>query len=124
MNELFPHNGFPYRLEYEDGGTKRVCWFECEEHLVKHITRYKLTKKDHKAKVQTPRGISLSSDPLAVKPARKRKTTPSKPSDTKGSKVSKTRKSITKGKEVETPTPSRRKAKKSVFSNVEDFFTK
>ena len=80
MNELFPHNGFPYRLEYEDGGTKRVCWFECEEHLVKHVTRYKLTKKDHKAKVQTPRGVSLSSDPLTPKPTRKRKTTPKKPS--------------------------------------------
>ncbi len=92
--------------------------------MVKHINRYKLTKKTHKAKVQTPRGVKLEKDPLATKPARKRKTTPSKPSDTKGSKVSKTQKSISGGKKVETPTPARRKTKKTVFSNVEDFFTK
>ena len=92
--------------------------------MVKHINRYKLTKKTHKAKVQTPRGVKLAKDPLATKPTRKRKTTPQKPSDTKGSKVSKTKKPISGGKKVETPTPARRKAKKTVFSNVEDFFTK
>ena len=124
MDDLFPHNGFPYRLDYLDGDTKRLCWFECEEHLVKHITRYKLTKKENKAKVQTPKGISLSSDPLATKPTRKRKTTPSKPSGTKGSKVSKTKKPITKGKKEGTPAPASKRAKKSVFSTVEDFFTK
>lgn len=101
-----------------------MCWFECEEHLVKHVTRYKLTKKDHKAKVQTPRGVSLSSDPLTPKPTRKRKTTPRNPSGTKGSQKSKTKKPITKGKNGGTPTTARKKAKKSVFSNVEDFFTK
>jgi len=124
MNELFPFPGFLYRLDYTDKGIPKLCWFECEDHLAKHIARYKLTKKTHRAKIQTPRGVKLAKDPLATKPARKRKTTPPNPSDTKGSKVSKTQKSITKGKKVETPTPSRRKAKKSVFSTVEDFFTK
>ncbi|AIX30267.1 hypothetical protein Syn7803US36_79 [Synechococcus phage ACG-2014f] len=124
MTELFPFPGFLYRLDYTDSGNPKLCWFECEDHLVKHIDRHKLTKKDHGAKIQTPRGTKLTRDPLSTKPARKRKTTPQKPSDTKGSKVSKTQKSITKGKKVETPTPSRRKAKKSVFSTVEDFFTK
>lgn len=124
MTELFPFPGFLYRLDYIDDETPKLCWFECEDHLVKHITRYKITKKTHKAKIQTPKGLKLTKDPLATKPARKRKTTPSKPSDTKGSKVSKTRKSISKGKKDQSTTPARRKAKKSVFSNVEDFFTK
>lgn len=38
----FPHGGFPYRLEYVDGKDKKTCWFQCEDHLEKHITRYKL----------------------------------------------------------------------------------
>lgn len=41
--EKFPYEKFSYRLEYQDGKDKRICWFECEDHLTKHITRYKLT---------------------------------------------------------------------------------
>jgi hypothetical protein len=124
MTELFPFPGFLYRLDYTDNGIPKLCWFECEDHLTKHINRYKLTKKTHRAKVQTPRGVKLTKDPLATKPTRKRKTTPSNPSDTKGSKVSKTTKSIMGEKKDQSTTPARRKAKKSVFSNVEEFFTK
>ena len=39
----FPHGGFPIRLDYIDGKDKRICWFQCEDHFIKHITRYKLT---------------------------------------------------------------------------------
>ena len=39
----FPHSGFPFRLDYIDGKDKRICWFQCEDHFIKHITRYKLT---------------------------------------------------------------------------------
>ena len=45
----FPYEGFPYRLEYTDGKDERVCWFMCEEHLQKHIERYKPTN----ASIQT-----------------------------------------------------------------------
>ncbi|WJZ47916.1 hypothetical protein [Synechococcus phage DSL-LC03] len=40
--ELFPHHGFPVRLEYMDGKDHKTCWFQSENHLEKHLTRYKL----------------------------------------------------------------------------------
>jgi len=45
QDELHPHEGFPYRLEYKDGNENRICHFECEDHRTKHITRYKLNPK-------------------------------------------------------------------------------
>ena len=44
--EKFPFESFPIRLEYKDGKDSRICWFQCEEHLQKHLERYKLKKKD------------------------------------------------------------------------------
>jgi hypothetical protein len=37
----FPYEGFPYRLEHNDKGESKVCWFSCEDHLKKYIDRYK-----------------------------------------------------------------------------------
>ena len=42
---LFPHSKFPFRLEYMEGNDKKICWFESQNHLDKHITRYKLDKR-------------------------------------------------------------------------------
>ena len=42
----FPYDGFPWKLTYKDRTEKRTCYFQCEEHRKKHITRYKLSKKD------------------------------------------------------------------------------
>ena len=43
---LFPHENHPYRLEFGDSKKNiTICWFECEEHLEKYITRYKLNKR-------------------------------------------------------------------------------
>ena len=42
----FPYDGFPWKLTYKDRTEKRTCYFQCEEHRKKHITRYKLAKKD------------------------------------------------------------------------------
>ena len=42
--DKFPHGGFPIRLEYQDRDVKRICWFQCEDHYIKHITRYKVTQ--------------------------------------------------------------------------------
>ena len=38
--KLFPYATFPYRLE--DRKDNKVCWFECLEHAIKYIERYKL----------------------------------------------------------------------------------
>jgi hypothetical protein len=44
--ELFPHQGFPIRLEYVDVKDHKTCWFQCESHLEKHITRYNLKQSE------------------------------------------------------------------------------
>lgn len=44
--DLFPHTGFPVRLEYQDGKEHKICWFQCQNHLDKHVTRYKLKPRD------------------------------------------------------------------------------
>lgn len=70
--ELFPHNGFPYRLvDPSDKG--KVAWFQCEEHLHKHISRYNITDP----KVDVAEGHSYT--PPKVKKPRKRRTTTKKP---------------------------------------------
>lgn len=42
---LFPHSKFPFRLEYMEGNDKKICWFESQDHLDKHISRYKLDRR-------------------------------------------------------------------------------
>ena len=42
----FPYDEFPWKLIYKDRTEKRTCYFQCEEHRKKHITRYNLNKKD------------------------------------------------------------------------------
>jgi hypothetical protein len=45
----FPHSGFPIRLEYVDVKDKKICWFQCEEHFIKHVTRYNLDPAQYQA---------------------------------------------------------------------------
>lgn len=45
-NAQFPYSGFPYKLEYLENKNKRICYFECKEHLDKYLTRSNLKKKD------------------------------------------------------------------------------
>jgi hypothetical protein len=49
----FPHPGFPYKLIHKDLKETRNCYFQCEEHMKKHIERYKLKKKDYTIIVKT-----------------------------------------------------------------------
>jgi len=46
IEEEFPHDMFPWKLIFKDGTEKRTCYFQCEEHRKKHITRYNLNKKN------------------------------------------------------------------------------
>lgn len=50
----FPYEKFLYRLEHKDLKTTKVCYFECQEHLDKYLTRHKLKKKD--VKVEKKKG--------------------------------------------------------------------
>lgn len=126
QEELFPHNGFPYRLQtIEDDGTKkgttRIAWFQCEWHLTKHVNRYKITE----GTIDVQDGHTLEVDPLAPKPKRKRKTTAkaaAKPSATKASKVTKTKKATKPAAKAKTTTRTRKTTKKDAFSNLDTFF--
>ena len=53
-DDKFPHMGFPIRLEYQDGKEKKTCWFQCQNHLDKHLTRYKIKAKDVTILYQDP----------------------------------------------------------------------
>ena len=50
--DLFPHGGFPIRLEYQDGKDYRICWFQSQNHLDKHVTRYKINLNEAKLKYE------------------------------------------------------------------------
>lgn len=43
--KLFPYEGFPIRLEYDDNGDKRTCWFQTQFSLDKHLSKYVKTGK-------------------------------------------------------------------------------
>ena len=118
--ELFPHGGFPYRLEYKDeNNLTRLCWFECEHHLTKHVARYKIADgKTHVATGSDP----LSVDPFAVKPKRTRKAPTKKPSATKASRKTTTKKPAKTAAKTTTAKRTRKTAKKEVFSNLDTFF--
>jgi hypothetical protein len=47
IRELFPYFGHPYKLKHKDGKDTKTCYFQCEEHMKKHIVRYNLRKKDY-----------------------------------------------------------------------------
>jgi hypothetical protein len=57
---------FPIRLDIKK--EKRVCWFECEDHMNKLILREQLTPKDYTISTN---GVELVGLP---KPKRRRKT--------------------------------------------------
>ena len=128
QEELFPHGGFPYRLEHKDENKlTRLCWFQCEHHLTKHINRYKLTE----GRVDVQEGSEpLSSDPFAIKRKRTRKapakpkakTTAKKPSATKAAKTTTTKKATKPASKTTTAKRTTKKAKKEVFSKLDTFF--
>jgi hypothetical protein len=46
--EIFPYETFPIKLQVKEGKNTTVCFFQCDEHLQKHLERYKLDNKDIK----------------------------------------------------------------------------
>ena len=65
-SDKFPWESFPIRLDIKQ--QKRVCWFQCEDHLNKLILREQLTPKDY---IISTNGVDLVGLP---KPKRRRKT--------------------------------------------------
>ena len=46
-DEEFPFDQFPWKLVHKDGKETRKCYFQTEDHMKKHITRYNLKKKEY-----------------------------------------------------------------------------
>lgn len=140
QEELFPHDGFPYRLEVvEPDGTKkgatRTAWFQCEAHLTKHVTRYRITE----GQIDVKDGHVLDSNPFEVNPKRTRakattkkvaktpakpkaKTTTRKTTVAKASRSTTTKKAAKPAAKTKTTTTARKSTKKKVFSNLDTFF--
>lgn len=102
VEEMFPHDGFPFRLEFPENGHNKICWFTHEVYLTKHISKYRIEN----AKIDAAPGYSLTP----VKP--KRATPPAKP---------KTKSNPTKPKAPAKPAKPK-KAKKDAFSTLDTFF--
>lgn len=49
------HETFPLTLVHKDLNQEKVCYFVCQEHLDKYLSRYKLKKKDYKVSKTEPR---------------------------------------------------------------------
>jgi hypothetical protein len=50
--EKFPYSTFSFRLELKEGKDKRVCWFECQEHVDRYLKRHNLKKKDYTLEIK------------------------------------------------------------------------
>ena len=57
---LFPYENHPYRLEFGEKKNTTVCFFSCEEHLQKYLSRYKLDKKTIKIDYRDGEPVSPS----------------------------------------------------------------
>ena len=102
VEEMFPHDGFPFRLEFPENGNTKVCWFTHELYLTKHIDKYRITD----GKIDAAPGYSL---------------TPAKPKRAKPPAKPKTKSSPTKPKAPAKPAKPK-KATKDAFSTLDTFF--
>ncbi len=58
IDDDFPYETLPWKLIFDDRGAAKKCFFMCEEHLKKHMERYKLNKKN--SKVSHKNGLTLT----------------------------------------------------------------
>jgi hypothetical protein len=47
QEELFPHENFTWRLEINNKKDNKICWFECEYHAKKFISRHNMKKNEY-----------------------------------------------------------------------------
>lgn len=49
------HLNFPFELQHNDKGDKKICWFKDSVDLKKYIARYGLKEKDYKISKTRPK---------------------------------------------------------------------
>ncbi len=113
MTNLFPHQGFPVRLEYQDGSDHRICWFQTESHLQKHIARYKLKESAIKITYADNYDGSYPSEFLNANTESEVEST-EKPTPRKRGRPRK--------QETVTEAPKKRGRPKKMFSSLDTFF--
>lgn len=91
--EKFPHDGFPFRLQYDDRGDNRTCWFSHDIYLFKHLDRYSITEYN----AEHAEGLAID---VPVKKGSRKVT--KKPSATKASAKPRTKKSKPKFSTLDT----------------------
>lgn len=56
LENKFPYEGFPVRVEFYEGKgknkTTRIAHFQCMEHAERQIERYQLKKNQYKMEIQ------------------------------------------------------------------------
>tara|TARA_Y100000592_G_scaffold89196_1_gene146105 strand:+ start:5702 stop:5938 length:237 start_codon:yes stop_codon:yes gene_type:complete len=67
LNELFPYESFPIRMEWRDGGSDKIAWFQCHEHMQKQYDKVKKPRLKVDVRYKDP---SLKPE---EKPKRKRR---------------------------------------------------
>ena len=82
---LFPYENHPYRLEFGEKKEKTVCFFSCEEHLQKYLSRYKLDKTTIKIDYRDGEPIKSSKKNKDSLESGTRKTSSRSASGSKGS---------------------------------------
>lgn len=82
--DLFPYENHPYRLEFGEGKNATICWFECEEHLQKHLTRYKIDTKVAKIDYRDEPPVTRKRNKRSVEQTPKPKSNGSKSTVRKG----------------------------------------
>ncbi len=83
--ELFPYENHPYRLEFGEKKNSTVCFFSCEEHLQKYLTRYKLDTKTVKIDYRDEKPTKSSKTDKNSLEQRTRKTSSGGSSRSRGS---------------------------------------
>jgi len=98
LNELFPYETFPIRMDWTEGKTTKVAWFECHEHMQKQYDKVKKPRLKVDVRYRYPE----------LKPEEKPKRKVS------SSKVTKTKKSIAKKAEtIKTPSVAKKTTTKA-----------
>jgi hypothetical protein len=51
------HETFPITLRYKKSKEKMICYFQCKEHMLSYVKRYKLTAKDYELETTLPKEV-------------------------------------------------------------------
>ena len=80
IETLFPYETFPIRMEWMEGKTKKIAWFQCHEHMQKQYDKVKKPRLKIDVRYRYPELKPEAKRATATKraPAAKKTTTKAK----------------------------------------------